>query len=146
MRHRALPITFLGLILLALPVTLSAQKLQAGTWPGTVTPPGEGIVNVTFDVKTTGDSIAITLKAGEHGEFVLNEIKVTDEQLTFSFAPGPVVNCTLDKKEDGSYAGTCKDSEGGDATMTMIPPKPGSEPFAARSSALRHRLFVRPAM
>ena len=124
--RRALKVAFPGLILFALPVALTAQKLTAGTWTGTVTPPDGGTVSVTWDVQTARDSISITLKAAEHGTFVMSEIKLTADQLTFTFAPGPVVNCTLARKDDGSYAGTCKDSDGGEATMTMVPPKPAA--------------------
>jgi hypothetical protein len=125
MRHRHL-ITLALASLLALPVAASAQTLKPGIWTGTVAPPGEGVVAVTFDVKVAGDTTSITLTAGEHGTFKLEEVKVTADKITFKFTPGPVVSCTLAKKDDGSYAGDCSDG-GESAQMTMIPPKTEDE-------------------
>ena len=115
-------ITAVAAAILILPIAAAAQTLKPGTWTGTVQPPGEGVVAVTFDVKVAGDTTSITMNAGEHGSFKLEEVKVAADKLTFKFTPGPVVSCTLAKKEDGSYAGECLDGSGA-AQMTMVPPK-----------------------
>ena len=52
-------------------------------------------------------------------------MKLTDDVLTFWFTPGPRVDCTLTRREDGAFAGSCRDSGGGDASMVMVPPKKG---------------------
>ena len=119
-------ITAVAAAILALPIAASAQTLKPGIWTGTVTPPSEGVVAVTFDVKVAGDTTSITLTAGEHGTFKLEDIKVTADKLTFKFTPGPVVSCTLAKRDDGSYAGECSDGAEA-AQMTMIPPKTEDE-------------------
>lgn len=101
-----------------------AQKLEAGKWTGTITPPGEQqTVEVTYDVTLKGDSLGMTINAGEHGSFPASEMKLASGKLTFVFMPGPRVDCTLDRQNDGAYSGTCKDAQGGVATMVMIPPK-----------------------
>lgn len=110
---------------LALPALGAAQALESGTWTGTATPP-DGEVAITFDVKVSGDSIAITLNAGEHGSFKLEEVKLVDKKLSFWFVPGPKVVCELNRREDGAFAGNCLDSEGMQVPMTMIPPKKGA--------------------
>ncbi len=112
-------------LLVLLPLAASAQeKIEAGKWTGTVTPPGEATVNVTYDVTVKGDTIGITLNAGEHGSFVVEEVKLVDGKLTFSFTPGPRIACTLNKKPDGSFAGQCTDGQQ-PADMVMMPPKKG---------------------
>jgi hypothetical protein len=101
----------------------AAQQIEAGKWTGSVTPPGEGRVDVTFDVTLKADTIGITLSVAEHGSFPMSDVKLSDRTLTFWFAPGPRVDCTLTRRDDGAFDGNCKDSEGGDALMTMVPPK-----------------------
>ena len=110
---------------LAIPAAAAAQAntLPAGKWTGTVTPPGEAVTAITFDVTVAGDSIGITLNAGEHGTFVTQNVKVADGKLTFTFFPGPEVNCTLTKGEDSSWSGECLDPDGDAAQITMQPPK-----------------------
>ena len=112
----------LPLVIVATPG--SAQQIEAGKWTGTVTPPnGEERVEVTYDVTLKGDTIGITVVAGEHGSFPFSEVKLVEKTLTFWFQPGPRVDCKLDRKDDGSFEGACRDSDGGDARMVMLPPK-----------------------
>jgi hypothetical protein len=101
-----------------------AQKLEPGKWTGTVTPPGEErATEVSYDVTMKGDTIDITVNAGEHGSHRFNEVRLNDRTLTFWFTPGPRVECTLTRGENRVFAGTCRDSEGGIASMVMVPPK-----------------------
>ena len=105
-------------------VPAEAQKLEPGKWTGTVTAPSEqSPLAVTYDVTLKGDTIDITVNAAEHGQFRFNDVKLTDDVLTFWFTPGPRVECTLTRREDGAFAGSCADPEGGNAGMVMVPPK-----------------------
>lgn len=111
--------------LAVIPATAAhAQKLEAGKWTGSVTPPNEqGATAVTFEVTMKGDTLGITLNAGEHGTFAFSDVALADQNLTFWFEPGPRVDCKLALREDGAYAGSCRDTEGGVASMVMIPPQ-----------------------
>lgn len=101
-----------------------AQTLEPGKWTGSVTPPGEQqAMPVTYDVTMNGDTLGITVNAGEHGTFPFRDVKLDDAALTFWFAPGPRVECTLTRREDGGFAGACTDPDGGAAHMVMVPPK-----------------------
>jgi hypothetical protein len=104
-----------------------AQKLDAGKWTGSITAPGEQTpLQVTYDVAMKGDTIDITVSAAEHGQFRFSDVKLAGDVLTFWFQPGPRVECTLTRRQDdGAYAGSCSDPEGGNASMVMIPPKRG---------------------
>ena len=108
-----------------IPAMASAQKIEAGKWTGNVIAPDGDTVQVTYDVALKGDTIGITVTAGEHGSFNFNDVKLVDKALTFWFQPGPRVDCSLARREDGAFAGACKDSEGGTASMVMMPPKKG---------------------
>ena len=68
-------------------------------------------MEVTYDVTMYGDTIGITVNAGEHGSHRFNDVKVNDKTLTFWFTPGPRVECTLTRGEDGAFAGTCRDTK-----------------------------------
>ncbi|MEX2283893.1 MAG: hypothetical protein WEE89_15515 [Gemmatimonadota bacterium] len=108
------------------PAVAAAQKLDAGLWTGTVTPPGEPAVAVTYDVKIAGDTISITLNAAEHGSFPFSEIKIANGKLTFSWVAGPTpLKCELKPREDAAWAGTCADPDGATGEMVMVPPKKG---------------------
>jgi hypothetical protein len=111
--------------LLTLPALGAAQALESGIWTGTASAP-DGEVAITFDVKVSGDTIAITLNAGEHGSFKLEEVKLVEKKLSFWFTPGPKVVCELNRRDDGAFAGNCTDDGGTLVPMTMIPPKKGT--------------------
>ncbi|HEY7684570.1 MAG TPA: hypothetical protein VH833_00560 [Gemmatimonadales bacterium] len=118
----------LGIILvivtaLAAPVTLPAQNLPAGTWTGTMSPPTDAAVPVTFEVSGSGDSLAISmvLPTGQRAPF--NELRLADGKLLFQWAAGPtIVKCDLAKQESGGFKGPCTDSEGMTGQIEMVPP------------------------
>ncbi len=100
----------------------AAARLEVGAWTGNVTPPDGMTTAVTYDVAYAGDTLKITIRAGDHGTFETSDVKLEADKLSFSFRPGPLVKCTLNKKDSG-YAGTCIDEEGGVANMDLAPPK-----------------------
>jgi hypothetical protein len=103
-----------------------AQKLEPGTWTGSVTPPNEEqALPVTYDVAMKGDTIVVTVDAGEHGTFPFSDVKLTGGELTFWFMPGTRVDCTLARGADGAFQGSCRDADGGTARMVMVPPDKG---------------------
>ncbi len=53
------------------------------------------------------------------GDILLDDVKLADKKLTYSFAPGPQIFCTLELQEDGGYEGPCADAGGEEGTMTM---------------------------
>ena len=104
--------------------TGAAQQLPVGTWTGTVTPPNDPSVNVTYAVALKGDTLTISINAGEHGTFPVSEAKLTDRTLTFWFMPGPRVECALTRRDDGAYEGTCAEAGSAEtAHMLMVPPR-----------------------
>ena len=117
----------LGLLLfgLSVPALCSAQSLKSGTWTGTVVPPGETqSIPLTFDVTVKGDSLAIVIHVGDHGDFPTEKGRYADGTITFTFnPPDVVVTCTLARNAEGAFAGPCVGSDGSDASMTMVPPK-----------------------
>jgi len=120
---RSLHTTLIAAAILGLPASLSAQKLTAGTWTGTISPPDQGALEATFDVRQSGDSTKITLKADGH-EVEASEIKVEAKRLLFTFSPGGnAIKCTLLLRDDKTYSGDCLDPQGGKGVIVMKPPK-----------------------
>jgi len=101
---------------------LQAQKLAPGTWTGKGVDPGGEEFPLTFDVQTTGDSIAIAMIGPDGERMELSGIKFEEGKLRFQWAPGPVINCVLSPIEGGGYSGPCTDESGGTGVITMSPP------------------------
>jgi hypothetical protein len=114
----------IGLMTLVMPASLAAQKLTAGTWTGTISPPDQGALDATFVVRMAGDTTKLTLKA-DGREIEATDIKVEPKQLLFTFSPsGNAIRCTLLLRDDKSYSGDCLDAQGGKGVIVMKPPKP----------------------
>ena len=112
-------------LLLGLPAVVAAQQLEPGKWTGTVAPPDGPTSEVNYDVTVRGDTVAIVVNAPPHGTFRFHDVKLSNNTLTFWLEPGPRVECTLRRREDGAFAGSCKDPQGGIAQLLMTPPKKG---------------------
>ena len=116
--HKAL----FGVVTLAMPALLSAQKLTPGQWTGTISPPNGPSLNATFDVRMAGDTTRITAKA-DGRELNFTEVKVEATRLLFTFTAGATVKCTLLRKDDKSFSGDCLDEGGSKGVIVMVPPK-----------------------
>ncbi len=113
--------------LLAMLVTIpvGAQELEHGTWTGTMTPPPGGDVAVTFEVGETDGALSIVMSAPlVEPPMVFREVKLDGDELTFWWAPDIRLDCTLLRKENGSFEGICTDGTGpdGEGTLKMLPP------------------------
>jgi hypothetical protein len=114
-----------GLVLgLAGPGTLAGQQLEPGKWTGTITPPNEAALPVTYDVKVTADSIAIVLDVEQIGSFSFRNIKLAEGVLKFEWTAGDTpLTCELKQSAAGGYAGSCTDAGGEQGQIVMEPPK-----------------------
>ena len=124
-------IRLLGLaavLLLTLGSGLFGQTLKPGTWSGAVTDPEGEEAAVTYEVTLSGDTIGINMTVvipDAPPPFVFSNVHFDQGKLLFTWVAGVDINCTLDPAADGSYAGTCTDTEGKSGRMTMSPPKDG---------------------
>ena len=64
-------------------------------------------MDVTYVVEGDGSSLSITISPppgmGASG-FSVDDIEVHEDGISFSFMPGPLVECELEAQDDGSYA------------------------------------------
>ena len=111
-----------GLAMLAT-TSVGAQELRPGTWTGTMSPPGNDDVPVSYEVGETEGALSIII-TGMGQSFSFYEVVLDGTELTFWWEPGSRVDCTLLRKEDGSFEGTCTEETGpdGEGTLTMVPP------------------------
>ncbi len=120
---KPLGITLVIFAALAAPATLPAQTLLAGTWTGTMSPPSDSPVAVTYEVAGSGDSLAVTMVLPNGMRAPFSEVRMADGKLLFQWAAGPtIVKCELAKQESGGFRGPCTDSEGMTGQMEMVPP------------------------
>lgn len=104
--------------------TLSGQSLQAGSWSGTMTPPNESAVEVTFQVTGSGDSLAITMVLPGQGSTPFSQIRWEGGKLLFQWHAGDLlVKCELTQQESGGYRGPCTDDKGMTGQIDMLPPR-----------------------
>jgi hypothetical protein len=122
-RSISLLLLFISTLIAATSLESQAQELQSGTWTGVVLPPNGQEMDVTFDVTSTADSLGIQMIAGPMGSFMLNDIELSSDQLSFTWRPGPVVYCDLKKKANGSYEGPCAPEGDEEGIIRMTPPK-----------------------
>ncbi|MCI0436235.1 MAG: hypothetical protein L0271_21720 [Gemmatimonadetes bacterium] len=128
---RRLQIQFVVFAVGLFAVPVKAQTIPSGVWSGTITPPNEATVQVTYDVRSTADSTAILLKS-PFGDFQFYNLRILPDRITFAWSPGPEVTCSLARKEDGSYSGACTDADGSSGTLVMQPPGAAPSPFVER--------------
>ena len=124
---RYTPLAIAAVALLTFSASASAQqaaapKLETGAWTGKVVSPDGQTTDVVYDVAYAGDTLKITIKAGDHGTFDTWDNKFEADKLSFKFRPGPEVVCVLNKLEK-SFSGTCTAEDGSAASMDLSPPK-----------------------
>jgi hypothetical protein len=109
----------------------STQRLQLGDWTGTANTPDGAVLALAFHFTAPADSLVGELAIDEFGLVTpLTAIRQTGRTLTFAFVAGDSnINCALERKDDGTYAGSCTDAYGEAGTVTMVPPakKPAAQ-------------------
>lgn len=105
--------------------SLSAQKLEPGTWTGVSTDPSGQTQDVTYQVTTSNDSIQVSIAIPEGPMLAFSEVHFEQGKLVFwvGMDESRRISCSLDPADGGGYAGECTDSEGQHGHLTMVPPK-----------------------
>ena len=102
-------------------ITPQAQTLQEGTWEGTTVLPDGSSAPTNFDVTTENGELAITYHSVQ-GPMPLTDISLEGDTLSYTFSPGVLVRCVVQRQDDGSYTGECKTGNGETGRHTMKPP------------------------
>lgn len=110
----------------------SAQQLETGKWTGKLIVPIENApqIDLNFDVKNDAGKLTIAMSFVQAPmAFELNEIRLEEKKLSFSFAPpNTMVRCELSLQDDRTYAGECvEDNDPTRVRLVMTPPKPADE-------------------
>ena len=124
MKHPLCLVCLTLVAVIAIGGTVHAQGLKTGTWSGTIAPPGDVATDITYDVSYDEGALSITINIPEMGgSLSASDISLDGETLSFSFTPGPQVDCNLQRQEDGSFAGDCSPGGGEAGHLTMVPPE-----------------------
>ena len=102
-------------------ITIQAQTLQEGTWEGTTVLPNGSSNRTDFDVTIENGELTI-LYHSVQGPMLLSDISLDGATLSYTFSPGVLVRCEVQRQDDGSYAGDCKTGNGQIGRHTMKPP------------------------
>lgn len=104
----------------------AGQDLANGTWTGSITQPDGMSFDVGFEVSGEGSALSIELvppaDSGEDRTFPFEDIRLTAEQLEFTWDMGVQIKCVLDLRPGDSWAGTCTDERGQEGGIVMVPP------------------------
>lgn len=101
--------------------TPRAQTLQEGTWQGATILPNGSVVQTNFDVATENGELAITYHSVQ-GPVPLTDISLDGDTLSYTFSAGIVVQCVVQRRDDGSYTGEYRTGNGETGRHTMTPP------------------------
>ncbi|HEV8125041.1 MAG TPA: hypothetical protein VGP80_12395 [Gemmatimonadales bacterium] len=142
MRLHRLAFLCIGIATVAAPPAGAQATLRNGTWTGSSVSNGGEEVRLSFEVRTSGDTISIVVAVPEQGSLPFTGIRLANDTLWFtiqpgaresvrrvddttrvSFEPSPDVNCVLLRQADGSFAGNCIVGDTGEsAALRMVPP------------------------
>lgn len=105
---------------------VSAQDASYARWDGTMTPPGQESVDISYLVRFNsrvkqGTIIVPATGDEEEMQFEMKEIKVHDDMLMYKWEVGEdtKLSCELMKDDHGVYSGECTDQYGEKGQMTM---------------------------
>lgn len=134
----------IGIAIVGVLPVRAQPTLRNGTWTGSSVSNGGEVVKLSFEVRSSGDTISIVAAVPEQGTLPFYGIRLVNDSLRFSLQPGaresvrrvddttrvtfepsPQVNCVLLRQADGSFAGNCTVGDTGEsATLRMVPPSP----------------------
>jgi hypothetical protein len=121
MKRMGIGVGVVALITLGVATPSAAQELQLGTWTGTLFPPDGTGVAVTYEVGQTDGTLSIVMSTAELGDMPFSDARLEGDELTFWWEPGTRVDCALQRREDGSFEGSCA-AGNGEGAISMVPP------------------------
>jgi hypothetical protein len=124
MKRAAARLGMVTLVAMWVAAPIGAQELERGTWTGSIALPGGSSLPVTYVIGDTDGALSVVMTNAQLGDVVFSDARFDGEELTFWWEPGIRVDCSLLRKEDGSFVGVCSDGAGttGEGTLTMMPP------------------------
>ena len=131
---------FLCVILFAIgiagPLGLQAQTLEEGRWVGRMMHPTGSYLNLFFEVSNEGDSLQIAMDVPDVREFRLQNPQYDGTVIRFWWQAGVRLECAVERQDDGSFQGGCRDRWGGRGPLMMVPPGIDQEAVDINNAAL----------
>ena len=112
-----------ALLLMSLPhVPAAAQVMQEGQWLGRIIHLTGRYMDTVNDVRYENGQLAVTMRVNDYGPFEFEQIRVTQDSMSFVWQPSFELACTLKRLPDGVYQGACMDPWGGFGGILLGPP------------------------
>ncbi|SHJ04801.1 hypothetical protein SAMN02745165_01404 [Malonomonas rubra DSM 5091] len=111
------------ILLLLIPLRISAAELPVGQWNGSYTFADDDSLWVKYRVERveSGETSELQITMLVAGvEIPFQQIQLNDSQLTFRMDPGEEVSCTLFMDEDGVYRGECLSTTSPDSEQKIM--------------------------
>ena len=99
-----------------------AQVLQEGQWVGRIIHLTGRYMDTVNHVSYDGGQLRISMEVNRYGPFEFEQIRLTQDSLSFVWSPSFELSCTLSLLPDGVYQGACMDPWGGFGGIVLGPP------------------------
>ena len=112
----------------------AGDALEAGRWTGFMQNPGGTPFGVAIVLPGAGESASARLYVEQlaREEFLVEEARLLEGVLSFTWWPSFRLDCWLEREPDGVFVGVCSDEEASMGPVTIAPP--GSVTSAERLS------------
>lgn len=114
-------LTLVFAIMHGLPV-VQAQQIAEGNWVGRIIHLTGRYMDTVYQVRHVDGTLSITMEVQEYGPFEFDNIRASDDSLSFTWEPSFAMECALYRLPDGVFQGACMDPWGGFGGIVMAPP------------------------
>lgn len=115
-------VVLVAFLLATTTIPAGAQQIDEGDWVGRVIHLTGRHMDVVYGVRWFGDSLEIHMQVEEYGSFPFEDIRITEDSLSFTWSPSFQLECSMYLLDDGVYQGACMDPWGGFGGIVMAPP------------------------
>ena len=107
-----------ALLLVVLATPASAQDVTPGTWTGVLKIGGARLA-VEYTIRKAADSLEIAMKTADAPASPVTDLKLAERQMAFRWGG---FSCALGRKQERTYAGTCRTADGTVSELTLTAP------------------------
>ena len=106
---------------------LQAQALEEGRWVGRMMHPTGDFMDLFLEVSTKGDALQIVMDVPSVRRFPLHDARYDEGVIRFWWEAGVLLECSIERQDDGIFLGACRDRQGGQGPLMVIPPSVARE-------------------
>lgn len=96
--------------------------MKEGEWVGRIIHLTGRYMDTVNNVRYENGTLRITMRVNNYGPFEFEQIRITQDSLSFVWQPSFELRCTMSLLPDGIYQGACMDPWGGFGGIVLGPP------------------------